>query len=127
MRLVLDSGAVTMIAERPQRAAAVIRRFRTRGAWPPHVPSAVLVECLRGDSRRDALTDRFLKSCAVDERLPVATARRAAHLRFVARTGSAVDALVVAASEPDGVVLTTDVDDLAALAAHSIGVRVEGV
>ena len=51
--------------------------------------------------------------------------RRAAALRFAARRGSAVDAVVVASAEPDGVVLTSDVGDLRALAAHSRGVIVE--
>jgi hypothetical protein len=35
--------------------------------------------------------------------------------------------LVIALAEPDGTVLTGDVDDLGALAEHAAGVRVERV
>jgi len=44
-----------------------------------------------------------------------------------ARRGSAVDALVVAAAESDGVVLTSDLGDLTALAVHAHGVRIARV
>lgn len=54
-----------------------------------------------------------------------ATAQRAAQLRRLARTGSAVDALVVALAEPGGTVLTTDRADLEALATHAEGVAIE--
>ncbi len=49
--LVLDSGAVTGLAERSGRAAALIAAFRREGLWPPVVPSVVLVECLTGMGR----------------------------------------------------------------------------
>jgi hypothetical protein len=55
------------------------------------------------------------------------TARRAGHLRARARTGSAVDALVVALAEPGGTVLTGDAEDLEALAVHADGVVIERV
>jgi len=45
-------------------------------------------------------------------------------LRRRARRGSAVDALVVAFAEPDGSVLTSDPEDLEALASHAEGVTV---
>ena len=38
--------------------------------------------------------------------------------------GSAVDAVVVAMAEPDGAVLTHDIEDLQALAAHARNVSV---
>lgn len=47
--------------------------------------------------------------------------------RTRAGTGSAVDALVVAVAEPGGIVITGDVDDLGALAAHARGVLVQPV
>jgi len=52
-------------------------------------------------------------------------ARRAAELRRRARTGSAVDALVVTCAEPGGTVLTGDEADITALAAHATGVSVQ--
>ena len=125
--LVLDSGGVSRLAARSRRALALIVALREGGLWPPLVPTAVLVECLTGDSGRDAVTNRFLKTCDIDESMPVALAKRAAQLRAQARRGSAVDAMVVAMAEPNGVVLTGDVGDLAALAAHASGVVVEHI
>lgn len=125
--LVLDSGGVSRLAERSRRAAALILALREQGLWPPVVPSVVLVECLQGHAGRDALANRFLKTCDVVEQTPESLARRAALLRRRARRGSAVDALVIAFAEPDGTALTSDLDDLEALAEHANRVRVEGV
>jgi hypothetical protein len=125
--LVLDSGAVTRLAERSTRAAALIAAFRAEGPWPPIVPSMVLVECLTGDGSRDAKEDRFLRSCDVTEAVPAGLARRAAQLRTTARRGSAVDALLTAVAEPGGTVLTGDPADLRALAAHASGVTIEPI
>lgn len=52
------------------------------------------------------------------------TARRAGALRFAARRGSALDALVVAIAEQRGeaTVLTSDPGDLSALAGHTTSV-----
>ena len=127
MVLVLDSGAVTLLAERSGRAAALIMAFRADGLWPPVVPSIVLVECLTGQGSRDAPEHRFLRTCDVTEAVPIALARRAAWLRARARTGSAVDAVVTAAAEPGGTVLTGDPADLRALAQHASGVAVEPI
>jgi hypothetical protein len=125
--LVLDSGAVTRLAERSGWAAALIAALRAEGLWPPLVPSVVLVECLTGEGTRDAAQHRFLRACDVVEAVPVRIARRAAWLRARARTGSAVDALVVAAAEPRGTVLSGDLGDLRALAAYAAGVTVEPI
>ncbi len=91
------------------------------------VPSVVLVECLQGHAGRDALANRFLKTCDVVEETPEPLVRRAAQLRRLARRGSAVDALVVAVAEPGGTALTSDLGDLEALAAHATRVSVEKV
>ncbi len=125
--IVLDSSAVSRLAERSRQAAASILALREEGLWPPVVPSVVLVECLQGHAGHDALANRFLKTCDVVEGIPEPLARRAALLRRRSRRGSAVDALVVAFAEPDGTALTSDVDDLKALAAHANRVSVERV
>ena len=125
--LVLDSGAVTLLAERSARAAALIAALRAEGLWPPAVPSMVLVECLTGEGSRDAAQHRFLRTCDVTETVALPLARRAAWLRTRARQGSAVDALVTAVAEPGGTVLTGDADDLRALAAHASDVTIEPV
>jgi hypothetical protein len=125
--LVLDSGAVTRLAERSARAAALIQALRAEGLWPPVVPSMVLVECLTGEGSRDAAQHRFLRTCDVTEAVPVPLARRAAWLRARARSGSAVDALVTATAEPGGTVLTGDLADMRALAAHATDVAIEPI
>ena len=125
--LVLDSGAVTRLAERSTQAVALIEAFRREGLWPPRVPSVILVECRTGEGSRDATQHRFLHTCDVTETVPVALARRAARLRTRARRGSAVDALLTAVAEPGGTVLTGDPEDLRALAAYASGVTIEPV
>jgi len=125
--LVLDSGAVSRLAERRRSSVALILALREEGLWPPVVPSVVLVECLRGHGARDAAENRLLKTCDIVEEVPAAVARRAAWLRSRARHGSALDAIVVAMAEPAGTVLTTDPADLQALAAYSDGVAIERV
>ena len=82
----------------------------------------------RGAAARETSLSRsltFLKTCEIDESVPLPLARRAARRHGQARRGSAVDAIVVAVAEPNGVVLTGDVDDIAALAAHAPGMGVE--
>jgi hypothetical protein len=123
--LVLDSGGVSFLAQRSKRSLAMLRAFRDDDLWPPVVPTVILVETLRGRPGPDANTNRFLKTCIIDDHVPTTLARRAAQLRHRARRGSAVDALVVALAEPHGTVLTGDADDLGALAAHADDVVVE--
>jgi hypothetical protein len=125
--LVLDSGAVTRQAERSGRAAALIAALRAEGLWPPVVPSMVLVECLTGEGPRDAAQHRFLRTCDIAQIVSVPLARRAAWLRSRARTGSAVDALIIAVAEPGGTVLTGDLADLRALAEHASDVTIEPI
>jgi predicted nucleic acid-binding protein len=125
--LILDSGGVSRLAERSRQAAALILALREFEAWPPVVPSVVLVECLQGHAGRDALANRFLKTCGIVDVVPEALARRAALLRRQARRGSAVDAILVALAEPAGTVVTSDPDDIGALARHADDVMVERV
>ena len=123
----LDSGAVTLFARRSRQMASHIRLFEGQGLWPPIVPSVVVVECTSGRAGPDANTNRMLSACDVTEDVPVAIARRAARLRLLAKKGSAVDAIVIAMAEPSGYVLTGDVGDLSALAAHAADVTVVGI
>jgi hypothetical protein len=125
--LVLDSGGVTRLAERSKPTLALVVALRETGLWPPHVPSVVLVECLQGHSGRDALENRFLKTCDITPTISEKLARRAALLRRLARRGSAVDALVVASAEPGGTVITADPEDLEALAAQAHDVDIVAI
>ncbi len=123
--MVLDSGGVTRLAERSKQTLALVLALREAGLWPPCVPSVVLVECLQAG--RDAIENRFLKTCHIKPTISETLARRAALLRRLARRGSAVDGLVIASAEPGGTVITTDTDDLEALAAHAQDVNVVAV
>lgn len=123
--LILDSGGVTRLAERSRETFALILALRQEGLWPPRVPAVVLVECLQGHAGRDANENRFLKTCEIATTIPESLARRAAELRRLARRGSAVDALVVAFAEPGGSVLTSDPEDLEALANHADDVAIK--
>ena len=125
--LVVDSGGVSALAQDTRQTAALISALRRNDLWPPLVPSVVLVECLQGHPGRDARANRLLKICDIAEEVTEPIARRAAYLRRQAGRGSAVDALVVALAEPDGTVLTSDPEDLSALAAHADRVTVETV
>lgn len=125
--LVLDSGAVTRLARRDRQSGAIISVLRRQGLWPPIVPSVAIVETVTGRAGPDANTNRLLKTCDVVTELSERGARRAAELRFRSRHGSAVDAIVVAAAEPGGIVLTGDPKDLEALASHADGVSVERI
>ena len=122
--IVLDSGGVSLLSQRSRRILALVRSLRECDLWPPLVPTVVLVESLQGRAV-DANTHRFLKTCILDDQVPVSRARRAAQLRRLARRGSAVDALVVATAEPGGTVLTGDLGDMEALAANANGVTIE--
>jgi predicted nucleic acid-binding protein len=112
MNLVLDSGGVTSLAGQRARLA----ELRRRGAWPPQVPTVVLVEVLTGDHRRDFHENHLLRMCQirpVDEQ----TARDAARMRIASGRAddiSATDAIVAAfaVSIGDSVVLTSDPTDL---------------
>lgn len=123
--LVLDSGGLSRLSQRNRRPAALIDALRTENLWPPVVPTVVLAESTTGAARTDANINRLLESCDVEPVVAERTARRAGHLRARARTGSAVDALLVAMAEPGGTVLTGDPEDLEALASYSDGVMIE--
>jgi predicted nucleic acid-binding protein len=119
MTLVLDAGAVMALTTKP----ALLIEFRRRQLWPPQVPTAVLVESLTGDHRRDFQANRLLRACQIRD-VDEIVAREAARLRTATgRAGavSAVDAIVVAfaATRSEPVILTCDPKDISALAAQS--------
>ena len=125
--LVLDSGGLSRLAKRDRATAALLISLRRRGLWPPVVPTVVLVESLTGAQQRDANVNRFLHACDIRPAVSERIARRAANLRTKARRGSAVDAIVVAIAESGSTVLTSDSEDLTALAANAADVLIEVV
>jgi hypothetical protein len=86
-----------------------------------------LIESLHGDGARDAPANRLLKTWKAIEDIPESLARRSALLRTQARRGSPIDALVVASAEPGGSVLTSDANDLTALATHVHDVHIQKI
>jgi predicted nucleic acid-binding protein len=117
--LVLDSGALSALAQKDEALRVTFREALKRGATIV-VPTAVIAESLTGEGSRDARVNRFLGSTALAE-LDETLARRAAHLRHTlrARRAGTIDAIVVATADefPGTVLLTTDPNDLRPLAA----------
>ena len=117
---------MTALARNSRQTAASIQLVGKKDSWFTVVPSLVLVECLSGQKRADPVVNRFIKKCAVVDGPHERLARRAGVLRAQAGRGSVVDAVVVAMAESGGAVLTSDTDDLKALAAHAQDVSVFG-
>jgi hypothetical protein len=129
-RCVLDSGAVTALIGRSQRARAWLRWLVSEGG-DVRVPTPVLVECTTGRAARDAEVNRILKALARFSDALVApdeeTARLAGKLRFEAKTDDGIDALVAAEAARDSrptALLTTDPADLSRLLVGARHVRV---
>ena len=119
MTLILDAGGISTLAG--QRAR--LMELRRRGLWPAQVPSVVLAESLSGDHRRDFHANRLLRACQVRD-VTEPHAREAARLRTATgrpATITAADGVVAAFASacPSPIVLTSDPDDLAALAEHT--------
>ncbi len=128
--VVLDrEGFWAVVRNDSEDARAVLAASHQAGV-PVLVSALVLAETLHGDGR-DASAHRVLKRLEV---VPVteSLARQAAGIKRVAgRKGVAliIDAVVVATAVAagGGVVLTSDVDDIRALASHADGVRIRPV
>jgi predicted nucleic acid-binding protein len=132
-RCVLDSGALSALVGRTQRARAWLRWILEHEGTVT-VPTVVLVEATTGDAGRDAEINRVLHVLREADSALVApdenTARRAGRLRHRARTDDGIDALVAAAAAGNGtpcVLLTSDPHDLEKLLANEPAVAVRAV
>jgi hypothetical protein len=125
--LVLDRAGVHALSERCSSALALVRALRDRDLWPPVVPSAVVAESLSGDPAQDADVLRFLRTCVIEDHLPLTVVIRAAELRRRAGLGTLGEAVAVAIAEPDAIVLTGASATTATLVQHSDNVSVEVV
>ncbi|MDR1999113.1 MAG: type II toxin-antitoxin system VapC family toxin [Frankiaceae bacterium] len=123
--VILDSEAISRLARAKDGAAAGVVHTWVRAAAdtqaPVVVPAAVLAEQYRGgrhDQILDACLARYPGIAVVDTTRPLA--RQIGHLSARAGSGSQhhVDATVIAVAlaHGGGAVLTSDPDDLAALA-----------
>ena len=132
-RCVLDSGGLSVLGGRSQRARAWLRWIIMHDGTVT-VPTPVLVETTTGDAGRDAEVNRILGVLQQESSVMVApdeaTARRAGRLRFRARTVDGVDALVAAAAVGNGgpcVLLTSDREELERLLVNDPQVAVRTV
>ena len=128
--MVLDSEGLWVVARNDSEDARAVLAASRQAGVPVLVPAAVLAETLFGDER-DTRVNQALKKLQVVP-LTEAVARSAAELkRLAGMTGVAatIDAIVVATSAAvgGGVVLTSDVDDVRALAGCARGSRIRPV
>lgn len=121
--LTLDAGALIALERRRARATELLRRATER-QLPTTVPSAVIVEWWRG---RTDVRERILAAVQI-EPLHAKLARAAGEAIAAVKGATSIDAIVVASAALRGdAVLTSDPDDLNALAHYFGGVRVLAV
>ncbi len=132
-RCVLDSGGLTALVGPSQRARAWLRWLVESGG-DVIVPTPILAESTTGDAGRDAEVNRILhvlgRAASALHAPGESVARRAGALRYRAKAGDAVDALVASESIGDWrpcVLLTSDPGDLKKLLARHPNVAVRGV
>lgn len=117
-----DSGAL-IAAERGQRRMWARHRALLLRRVVPVVPAPVVAQCWRGTPRQAQLA-RLLAGCEV-EALDDTRARATGVLAGRARTSDIVDSCVVeGALRRDQLVISSDADDLTAIAA-AIGQRID--
>ncbi len=113
--LVLDSGALTLFADGDPRVLAVLEAAQ-RDDGIAYVPTVCLVGSLTGRAQ-DASLNRRLKGTRMVP-LDETGAREAAARRAAVNADDVADPVVVTtAARLDAVVVTTDPDDITALAA----------
>ena len=127
---VLDSEGLWAVARNDSEEARAVLAASAHAGVPVLVPAAVLAETLFGDGR-DARANQVAKKLQVVP-LTEPIARSAAGLkRLAGQTGVAatIDAIVVATSAAvgGGVVLTSDIHDIRALANCARSVRIRPV
>jgi predicted nucleic acid-binding protein len=121
--LTFDTGMLLALERRRQRAWAIYRRARERGA-PMTIPAPVLGEWWRG---RSDLREAIVASVRV-EPLTDRVAMLAGEAMAEISGASPIDAFVMSSAALRGdVVFTSDVDDLERLRAYFRGVRVLAV
>ena len=123
--MTLDTGAVVAV-ERADRGMLARLKEALEVGRRLTLPTVVIAEGWRGGDR-SALVAALMGSCVV-EPLFESLARRAGETQAKVRGSTAIDAIVVASASARGdLVLTTDVEDLSALASHWTGVDVIAV
>lgn len=123
LHFVLDTGAI-IAAEARDDWALKFFDLRARGLARLTIPRACIVEwwAARTDRR-----ERILAAVNTVEPLADDIAKAAGAARARVKGSGVVDAIVIAtAALRSGIVITRDIDDFDALAAHFAGVRIFG-
>ena len=130
-RLVLDSGALSAVAENKGRLRAAVREAFEESTVVI-VPTVVVAEATTGHAGHDARVNQALKRMLISP-LDEALARHAGRLRHSTRSrrSGTIDAIVVATADrvPGTRLLTGDTRDirhLAAVARKTIVVSIDG-
>ncbi len=122
MTLVLDAGAFVAVERGDRDVVALVERERRAGD-PPLTHGGVVGQVWRGGTGRQANLARLLAGVevvAVDDGL----GRRAGVLLSRVETSDVIDAAVVLLAGDDDEILTSDPEDLAALAV-TVGAHIE--
>lgn len=118
--MTFDTGMLIALSRRKAPALAILeacRRSRARIT----IPAGVILEFWRGEHRR-------LLEIGALEALTPALAEQAGALLALTKGSNAVDASVVASAAQRGdIIVTTDEEDLQALAAHAKNVSVYAI
>lgn len=122
MTLVLDAGALVAVERGSRELAASIKRERLAGRVPV-THGGVVGQVWRGGAGRQAGLAQLLPHVEIVA-LDAGLGKRAGTLLHRAGSSDVIDAAVVLLAEDDDLILTSDPDDLVALAAAS-GVHVE--
>jgi hypothetical protein len=122
MTLVLDAGGLIAVERRHRDVIALIKRERLAGRTPL-THGGVVGQVWRGGGSRQALLARLLPAIEI-EPLDDDLGRRAGVLLGAARTSDVIDAAVVLLAGNDDEILTSDPEDLVALAVAA-GTHVE--
>lgn len=116
--MVVYDTAVLVALERGERAVAVEHQRLLQDGFLPVVPAGVLAQAWRGGERQARLA-MALHGCtirALDEDDARAAGALCAEVGTEVGTPDVIDASVVVAAHPGSLVLTSDVEDLRALA-----------
>lgn len=122
--MTLDAGALIAADRGERRTWAFIKAFVEDGRVPT-IPSPVIIEAWRGG--RQARLAGLIRDCRVDD-LDEMRAKSAGELCGKAGSNDPVDAAVIESAARRGdLILTSDPDDLTALASFVSGVTIRPV
>ena len=122
MSLVLDAGGLIAVERGDRDVVALIKRERLAGRAPV-THGGVVGQVWRGGGGRQALLARLLPAIEI-EPLDDDLGRRAGVLLGAAKASDVVDAAVVLLAGNDDEILTSDPEDLVALA-RAAGTHIE--